>query len=386
MSEPPRPRPVMQSPPGPETVIDGRRYFYFAGTSYLGLHGDPTIIEAACNALRQYGVHTATSRRGFGNNPPTLEVERLAAQFFGAADAFYFPSGYMGTAILAFALQGQYDVILADTSWHFSMMEAARLPGLPIHHFKHRDVDDLARCLHTHAPAPTRPLVLSDGVFSSTGELAPLDAYLRLLDPLPGAALLVDDAHGVGTIGTNGRGTLEYQGLWSRPINATAEEVPAGLARIYLCGTLSKAMGGFGGIIAGTRAFLDRARSSSHYFDGASGPPTPVAAATARALTIVMARPELRTQLASNVQRMRAGLRQLGLEIEDSPAPIVAARCGTAERMQRLHEELKERGFIVPYVRTYAGSGPQGQMRIAVCAAHPQAMIDALLGEFGRLL
>ena len=386
MNEPPRPRPVMQSPPGPETIIDGRRYSYFAGTSYLGLHADPAVIEAACAATRRYGIHTATSRGGFGNNPPTLEVERLVAKFFAAPDAFYFVSGYMGTAVLAFAVQGAFDVILADEYCHFSMLEAAKLLGLPIHQFRHLDVNAFADALRTAAPPPQRPLLLTDGVFSSTGEIAPLDKYLQLLDSRPGAAVLIDDAHGVGTIGAHGRGSLEHLGLGSRPINATADELPAGTAGVYVCATLSKALGGFGGIVAGTSKCMDRVRTASHCFDAASAPPTAVAAASVQALEIVMARPELRTQLQRNIQHVRQGLRALGVPVDDLPTSIVAARCGSAERMKQLHDELRQRGFIVPYVRAYSGAGPEGLMRIAVCAAHTESMIDALLDEFRRLL
>lgn len=385
MNELTHPRPVMESPPGPTTVIDGRAYVYFGGTSYLGLHAEPEVIEAACTATRQYGIHTATSRRGFGNNPPTLAVERRAAEYFGTADAFYFASGYLGTAVLAHALSGTFDVILADEHCHFSMMEAAQLPGRPVHRFRHRDADALAEAVHRHAPAPLRPLVLTDGVFPSSGRIAPVDAYLGALAGRSGGTILVDDAHGVGTIGANGRGTLEYLGLWSGAVNAAAEECTTGTVRLCFCGTLSKALGGFGGVVAGTAAFIERVRSASHYFDAASAPPTAAAAASAKSIELVMARPALRARLAENVRRMRRGLVESGIPVEDLPTPIVAATCGTAERMESLHEELKERGLLVPYVRNYSGSGPQGTMRIAVCAAHTNEMIDRLLQAFRQL-
>ncbi|MBP7936669.1 MAG: pyridoxal phosphate-dependent aminotransferase family protein [Phycisphaerae bacterium] len=386
MNEPLTPQRIMESPPGPETVIDGRRYVYFGGTSYLGLHGHPDIIEAACAAIRKYGIHTATSRRGFGNNPVTLEAERLAAAYFGTAGAFYFPSGYFGTTTLIHALGDTFDLILADEHCHFSVMEAAPLPGRPIHRFPHCDPDGLAAALREHVPVSTRPLVLTDGVFSSTGEIAPVDAYLTVLRARPGATILLDDAHGVGTVGENGRGTLDHLGLWSDWVNADASECPANSTRLCFCGTLSKALGGFGGIIPGTTAFIDRLRSASHLFDGASAPPTAAAAASARALEIVMAKPEIRARLLRNVLHLRRGLRDLGIAVADSPAPIVSARCGTGERMRQLHEALKERGFLVPHTRNYAGVGPEGHMRIAVCAGHTQEMIDRLLAALRRLL
>lgn len=386
MNESLTPHRIMESPPGPETVIDGRRYVYFGGTSYLGLHGHPEIVEAACEATRKYGIHTATSRRGFGNNPPTLEAEQLAAAYFGTAGAFYFASGYFGSTALIHALAGTFDVILADEHSHFSILEAAPLPGRPIHRFRHCDPDGLAAALGERVPASARPLVMTDGVFASTGEIAPVDAYLTVLRTRPGATVLLDDAHAVGTVGGNGRGTLDHLGLWSELVNADASECPAGDTRLCFCGTLSKALGGFGGIIPGTAAFIDRLRSASHLFDGASAPPTAAAAASAKALEIVMANPEIRMRLRRNVQRMRQGLHDMGIPVTDSPAPIVSARCGSGDRMQRLHEELKEAGFLVPHTRNYSGVGPEGHMRIAVCAGHTDAMIDSLLAELRRLL
>ena len=386
MTESLTPRRVMEGPPGPETVIDGRRYIYFGGTSYLGLHGHPEIVEAACEATRKYGIHTATSRRGFGNNPPTLDAERLAAAYFGTEAAFYFASGYLGTATLIQALSGSFDVIVTDEHCHFSMLEAAPLPGRPIHSFGHCDPDGLAAALRDHVPVSARPLVLTDGVFSSSGEIAPIDAYLAVLRARPGAVILLDDAHGVGTVGERGRGTLDHLGLWSELVNADASECPADGARLCICGTLSKALGGFGGIVPGTTAFVDRLRSASHLFDGASAPPTAAAAASVKALEIIMANPDIRARLQRNVERVRQGLRDLGIPVVDSPAPIVSARCGTGERMQRLHEELKERGFLVPHTRNYAGVDAEGHMRVAVCAGHTDAMIDGLLAELRRLL
>lgn len=376
----------MEGPPGPETVIDGRRYIYFGGTSYLGLHAAPEVIEAACEGARRYGIHTATSRRGYGTNPPTLEVEQTAAAFFGTADAFYFVSGYMGTAVLLHALADAFDVVLADEHCHFGMLEAASLTRRPLERFRHRDPEDLRRRLREHVPAPARVLVLTDGVFAALGTLAPVDDYLAVLDTRPGSMILVDDAHGVGTLGAYGRGTLEHLGLWNRGINADHEEGPVGPAKLYLCATLSKALGGFGGIVPGTESFLCRVRGASHYFDAASAPPSPAAAASARALELVMARPELRERLRDNVARLRAGLRALGLAVEDGPSPIIAFNCGPAGRMQELHDALRRRGYLVPFVRSYAGVGPEGVLRVAACAGHTDAMIDGLLGELRELL
>lgn len=371
----------MQSPPGPETVIDGRRYLYFGGTSYLGLAGNGEVIEAACEAVRRYGLHTATSRAGFGTNPPTLEVERRAAEFFGQESAFYFVSGYVGNHILIEALAGRFDAVFIDEAAHYSLQEAARLSGLQVTRFQHADSDDLRRLLRQQLRSGECPLVLTDGIFAASGHIAPLDRYVEILNQYQRASLLVDDAHGFGTLGDHGRGTLEHFGLWGPGVNSTASPRRAGL---FASGTLSKALGGFGGILAGSDEFIRQARSSSHYFDGASAPPSPVAGATAKALEIVIREPQLRARLRDNVLYLRQGLRRLGLAVIDSPSPVIELVVGDARNMERLHGELKERGILVPYFATYSGTGKEGLLRIAVCAAHGVAMLDRLLGELAR--
>jgi 7-keto-8-aminopelargonate synthetase-like enzyme len=375
--------PVLQSPPGARVIIDGREYLYFAGTSYLGLAGRPEVIEAACEAVRRYGVHTATSRTGFGNNPPTLAVEHLAAQFFGTEDAFYFVSGYVGNHILIQGLGGGSAAVFIDELSHYSLKEAARLAGLPIIPFRHRDPEDLGTRLSQSLREGQRPLLMTDGVFPMTGAIAPVDEYHRVLQKFKPAAILIDDAHGMGVLGANGRGTLEHLKLWRKQCNGRIR--PNGVL-LCVCGTMSKAMGGFGGIIPGSRSFVDRARRSSHYFDGASAPPSAAAGATAKALELVMREPDLRHRLRENAGRMRRNLRELGLAVDDWPTPNIGMQIGSAGTMRRIHKELKARGILVPYIANYAGAGKEGLLRIAVFATHTIEMIDLLVAELRRVL
>jgi len=374
---------VMQSAPGPETVIDGRSYLYFGGTGYLGLAGHPEVIEAACEAVRRYGLHTATSRSGFGTSPPTLEVERLAAEFFGQEATFYFVSGYVGNHILMQALAGRFDIVFADAAAPYSLEEASRRSGRPIVRFRHADPDDLERLLQQQCRPGERPLVLTDGIFAASGDIAPVDRYVGILDRCEGASLLVDDAHGFGTLGDAGRGTLEHFGFWGPRVNSTAEPTGTGL---FVAGTLSKALGGFGGVLVGTAEFIRHARSSSHYYEGATALPAPVAGAAAKALEIVLREPQLRARLRENVSLLRQGLRALGLSVAESPSPVIGLAAGDAGNMRRLHTELKERRILVPYFPTYSGTGKEGLLRIAVCAAHSVGMLQQLLGEMARIL
>jgi 8-amino-7-oxononanoate synthase len=379
MSEPMH---IMQSPPGPETVIDGRRYLYFAGTGYLGLQGDPEVIRAACEATQRYGLGSATTRAWFGNTPPTLDAERLAAEFLGAEASFYYASGYWGTQILLDALADSADVFFVDEHSHFSVQEAAQRSGKPAWQFAHRSADDLHSQLRTRLQAGQRPLVLSDGVFSVRGAIAPVREYRQVLMQFPGAGILLDDAHAVGVLGAHGRGTWEHAGLWAEGINAPAGRTPA----LYSCATASKALGGFGGIIAGSTEFVTRLKSTGHYYDGASAPPIPAAAATAKAIELLIHDPTRRARLRENVVRVKQGLRQLGLEVDDSPVPIVCLVLGASDTMRRLQRDLFERGIVVAFAGGYSGVREAGALRVAVFATHTEVMIQRLLDELAELL
>src|SRR5258708_3246718 len=199
--------PLMQSAPGAEAIFDGRRYLYFAGTGYLGLQGHPDVLRAAADAVYQYGISSATSRTGFGNNPPTLEVEERAAAYFGQEAAFYYISGYVGNSILALWLRDQFDVAFLDELAHYSVIEGLAMAQRPVITFRHCDAGDLAAKLAAHLQPGQRPLVMSDGVFPSLGHIAPIPAYAAALARYPGGLICLDDAHGGGAIGAAGRGT-----------------------------------------------------------------------------------------------------------------------------------------------------------------------------------
>ena len=370
----------MESAPGPEVVVDGRTYRYFAGTSYCALHGHPEVIAAGCESFRRCGLHTATSRAGFGNSSPVLEVERRAADHAGRERGFYFSSGYAANHILVQAA-GKVDAVFIDESAHFCVAEAARLPGVPVHAFRARDAADLRAKISTYLPADGVPLVMTDGVVPTTGHLPPLGDYVRLLGEFAPAVLLVDDAHGLGVLGRTGKGSLEHFGL-----HEAANGGPGvGGVSLISGATLGKAMGGFGGILTGTNDFIRGVLASSHYYDGASAPPTPVAAATAKSLELLAADPSFLERLQQNSRLLRQGLRDLGLAVHDVPSAQVGVAIGDAANMARLHRELRAAGHIVP-VTSYVGAGPEGVMRFAVSSGHTVEMIDDLLLALRQIL
>lgn len=381
---------IMESPPGPETTLNGRRYLYFAGTGYLGLQGHPEVLAAAADAVRLFGVHSATSRSGFGNSAPVLEVERRAADFLGTEDALYLATGYAANLAIVAALEGNVDLAFLDADAHDSLRDAVRyltsLQRAPIT-YRHRDPDQLRELLREHAWAGSRPLVLTDGIFAVSGELAPVAEYIEILSEHENSMILVDDAHALGVLGNSGRGSFEHAGLETEATNRDLAEPGARGPRMFQSATLSKAIGGHGGLVTGSRAFLNRVRARSGWYRAASAPPASIAAATAKCLEIHEKQPELREQLLKNVSHLRRGLRDIGLPVVESPSPILGIRIesksalpeANAERMLAIQRNLEEQGILVAYSSAYTGAGPAGMLRIAVFATHEARMLDQLI-------
>lgn len=365
----------MQSPPAARTLINDRWRDYFSGTGYLGLQGHPVLTQAAVDAIQRYGLTTATSRGGYGEHPAYQAVEQAAANFFGTEQAAYFTSGYLGAAILLQGLRDSYDAIFVDDAAHSSIWNGARSTGAPVIPFRHIQPDDLAARLSQHVHPGDRPLVIGDGVFPISGEIAPVPAYVEVLEPYPGAILCLDDAHATGVLGANGRGTSEH---W---LLAGTHSV-----QVVAVHTLSKALGGFGGILAGSAELVEQMARRAAAFVGASPPPLPAAAASAAALELVRSEPERRNRLRANVARARAGLRTLGWPLDDSPVPILCLGKQPGVDLTRLQAELFARDICVAHVTSYSSTPPGGALRIAIFATHSDEQIDRLIGELARLL
>lgn len=362
----------MSSPVGPRVVIGGRERDYFSGTGYLGLHNHPQVIAAAQEAIQRYGMSTATSRGGYGEHPLYSALNEAACTFFDAQASLYFASGYLGATILAQALRQRCQRVFVDAGSHFSVWDGARAAGLPLVTFRHCDPADLADCLERELQPGEHPLLFSDGLFPISGELAPVPDYLTALAPYDGLMAL-DDAHAVGAVGPNGRGSLDYWGLQQDE-------------RCFWSATLSKALGGHGGILAGSRQRMDFFESSSRVTVAASPPPLPAAAASAAALRIATAEPQRRERLWSNVALARAGLRGLGWIMPNQPVPILCLGALPGIDLGRLRDGLLDRDICVAYVTTYSSTPAGGALRIAIFADHSREQIERMIFELGRLL
>lgn len=369
---------TMQSPVGPRVVINGRERDYFAGCSYLGLQNHPALIQAAAEALARYGLGTATSRGGYGEHPIYTAVEAAAARYFDAEAALYYVTAYLGSTVLLQGLRSDYDRLFVDDAAHFSVRDGAQATGVPVMPYRHLDPDDLAARLRIHLRPGERPLVLSDGVFPISGEIAPVPAYAALAE-YDGAILCLDDAHATGVLGARGRGTMEY---WQ---DLTGFANFAGV-RLLSAHTLSKALGCSGGLIAGDAALIERLRRDAAAFGAASPSPLPVAAAAARALDLVAGPSQLRSQLWANVARARVGLTALGWDLADTPVPIICLAVRPGLDLARLRAELFARDICVAHVTRYSSTPPGGALRLAIFATHTAEQIERLIWEIGKLV
>ena len=360
---------IMESPPGPETVLNGRRCLYFGGTGYFALHGHPEVIAAGVAAFRKYGVHSATSRTGFGNTPVQLELERKIAGYFGTEASIHFVSGYLDNLFLVQALKGRIGAIFIDETAHFSIRDAVYSALKPVYTFRHRDPEDLARQLMAKLKAGDVPLVMTDGIFPTFGVIAPVPEYVRAIEPYQGY-LCLDDSHSVGVLGPNGRGTYEHFGIRSE--------------RCFFAGTMSKAFGGHGGFIPAGKAFIDHIKATCGAYPGATPSPTPAMAASIKGLEIVKREPQRRERLRRNVALVKSGMKKLGFDMNDNPVPIVTWVMKSADEMKKVQSELLARGIAVALLK-YVGAPAGGVLRASIFSEHTPEQIDRLLSELKRL-
>lgn len=362
---------TIESSTGAETVINGKKYLYFAGTGYYQLNNHPELIKAANEATTKYGIATATSRAITGTSPLLVEIEKKAAHFFGTDDAAYLPSGYLTNiaGLKALSNLGAYDVIFLDEGSHYSLAEGAMTVYKPIVYFKNRDADDLKAKLKQHLNRKQRPLVATDGLFPIKGKTAPLDEYLDLADKYNGV-IWIDDAHGVGILGKNGRGTYEHLGLES--------------PRLFMGATLSKAFGAYGGIIPGNASFIKQIKTGS-VITGSSAPMHAAVAAGIKGLDLVKNNPEMREKLWENARYLKEKISSIGIQADDNCLPIVAFKPGNLETMTKIHKALMDAGIYIQFAQ-YRGSGNDGILRIVVFSTHTFEQIDFLAGQLETIL
>ncbi len=362
---------LLDSAPGAITKIDGKEYFYFGGTSYYELHKNEEVINSAVNALKKYGISSSSSRNSFGTTQLILEVEKEAAVFFNCDDAVYLSSGFLTdlAAVQAFINKNMFDAVFIDETSHYSNEYAAKLSGKPIYKFSHLNETDLEDKISLNLQQDQKPLVITDGIFPVFGEIAPIDKYSSIIEKYNGI-LWVDDAHALGILGANGRGTYEHYGITSE--------------RFYFGGTFSKAFGGFGGIIPGNKKFIEEIKNNQIQ-NGTTPPPSSAAAASLTGLRLIKSKPEMKLKLWENAKRLKTGLKNLGIEVENTNVPIASWTMNSKLEMLKLQNELMKRNIVIQYIQ-YIGAGETGALRIVVFSSHTFEQIDYLIYELKKII
>jgi glycine C-acetyltransferase/8-amino-7-oxononanoate synthase len=325
----------LESGTGPVVRIAGRDVLLFASNDYLGLAGHPEVVAAAVHATETYGAGSGAARLVSGSLPPHQQLEQALAQFKGAASALTFGSGYLANVGAIPALIDRGGLILADRLCHASLIDGCRLSGADVRIYRHNDMEHLAALLAKRR-AGRRTLIVTDGVFSMDGDLAPLPELATLAHSYE-AHLYVDDAHGTGVMGAHGRGTVEHYGVEAR--------IPLHM------GTLGKALGSSGAFIAGPDPSIQYLLHRCRSFMFGTAPTPGSAAAAVAALQIVVREPERRRRLWDNRERLCAGFRRLGFTLAPTASPIIPILIGRAETALRFAEQLLANDIFAPAVR-----------------------------------
>ena len=343
----------LQSPQQPYVKIAGKSYLMLSSNSYLGLCNDQRLKQAAMDAMEKYGVGSGGSRLTTGSYEVHKKLEDEIAAFKGAEAALLFNTGYMANVGAISSIAGKDWVIFSDRFNHASIIDGCRLSGAEIIIYEHCDASDLETKAHSHRGR--RALVVTDGIFSVDGDIAPLPEIVQVAKKY-NMLLMVDDAHATGVLGENGGGTADYFGLQN--------EIDIQM------GTFSKSLASEGGFIAGNRGLIDYLanKARSFIFSTALAPAT--VAVSLRALEVVQAEPRLRQSLIANSAWFREKLREIGFEIMDFPTPIISIVLGPPDLTVNFSNRLMGENIFVSAIRP--PTVPQGtsRLRINLMATH----------------
>jgi glycine C-acetyltransferase len=372
-----RPLREMTSAQGPTCEVDGRTVISFSSNDYLGLTHHPRLRAAAERAVRDYGVGSGAVRTIAGTMSLHEQLERDLAEFKGAEAALVFQSGFSANTGVMPVVAGERDLFVSDALNHASIIDGMRLSRARREVYPHKDVDALRQVLARAAgqgdPDTGEPyrliLVVTDGVFSMDGDIAPLPAIVEAAEE-HAAAVLVDDAHGSGVLGDHGRGSIDHFGLHGR----VAIQV----------GTLSKAVGVLGGYVAGSRALRELLTQRARPFLFSTSHPPAVAAACIEALAVMQEEGQLFERLWANTRRFKAELQRLGFDTGVSETPITPIMVGESEAAIRLSDRLFEAGVFATSVVFPTVPLDGARLRTIVTAAHTDEQLDRALEVFGR--
>jgi len=357
---------LVQSPQGARVMLDGRDVLLLCSNDYLGLASHPRVRAAAAEAAMRWGAGAGSARLIAGNMPPHRALEQRLAAFEGYESALLFGSGYLANTGAIAALAGRGEVVFSDELNHASIIDGCRLSRAETFVYRHRDVEHLAWGLREAGGRAA--LIVSDGLFSMDGDVAPL-AELAELARRHDCRLMVDEAHATGTLGPGGRGSVAAAGL--------SGEVDV------VVGTLGKALGSYGAYACASAELTEYLLNAARSFVFSTAPPPPAVAAAEAALELLEAHPERVERVAANAATLRGALSAEGLPVGDSETQIVPVRVGDAGLTMALSELLLERGVFAQGIRPPTVPEGTSRLRFAVTASHRRVELEQAAKQVG---
>jgi 7-keto-8-aminopelargonate synthetase-like enzyme len=358
---------VLNSEAGNYILSRGKRYSYFGGNNYLGLANHSLIKEASIQAIQKYGVNIAASRRTTGTTDIHIKLEKDLTIFKGTEDSVTFASGYQGNRMLLEMLNEEYSVVFVDEYAHPSITDS--IPGCikKVYSYHHCDPFHLENLLDKNKGL--RPLIITDGIFPLTGEIAPLDKIYPLAVKHQ-ALIVIDDAHATGILGKNGRGTPEYFDLPQS-------------GNVFQSETMSKALGAYGGFISGSSDMINSIRENSKVYQSSTALPPPLVAAGIMALKILQTNPDLRIRLLENAEVLRSEVVRLGFQTTHNNTPIIPIMLSSLDQAKALSLFLEDSGIIVPFM-DYPVRQEKYIVRIAVSVLHTDQQMEVLIENLDK--
>lgn len=358
---------TLSSPQGAWLVVDGKRALNFCSNNYLGLANHPRLVQAAREAVDQYGVGPAAVRSIAGTMDLHIQLEKRMAEFKGVESAITFQSGFNANLATIPALVGKEDAIFSDELNHASIIDGSRLSGARIIRYNHCDPADLEKKLQEQRSAYPKAMVITDGVFSMDGDIAPLDEIYEVSKKFD-AVLMVDDAHGEGVLGRGGRGIVDHFHLHGK----VDVEV----------GTMSKAFGVVGGVVAGNPLVVEWLRQRGRPFLFSSAMTAPDTAACLAALDILEESTELVDRLWENARYFKAEMQNAGFNTGNSVTPITPVMLGEASLAQQFSRELFDLGVFAMSIGYPTVPQGKARIRVMISAAHSKDDLDYGLETF----
>lgn len=357
------PRLPIEANSGTTVVMQGRELLAFGGCSYLGLANNPLVHDALINQLKISGISTTASRETTGNTVVHDALELDVADFLSLPAALLLTEGYTANFAMAQGVRAHgCTVAVMDSKSHRSLGHACDGAGIRVELFQHLNARHARELAARHAGEGVA--IMTDTVFAADGSVAPVKELIDALPPDPRSLLVIDDCHGLGVLGSCGRGSADHFGVTSNP-------------RLVVTGTLGKGMGCYGGFVAGQRATIDNFRAAAGIYKGTTPVPVPLAAAARAALRIVKSTPALVQRLRDNTLRTRDWLAKISVEPAPTPVPIFTFWRTPVSRMEQAYAALLERGILVPLI-DYPNGPTDRYFRLSVTAAHTPDQIDRL--------